>query len=405
MLHNAFHNVITRVIGETSCAPATRGAGPETAENTGVLTAGGTQTGDMLPALSLLLVDDEPALLDLGKIFLERIPGITVTPAGSAAAALTLLAEREFDAVVSDYQMPEMDGIALLQKIRAKTRTLPFILFTGKGREDVVIEALNSGADHYVQKGGEARSQYTDLAHKVRRSVEQRRAEAALRRKHAVLRAILHASPYGIAYVRNRTFQWVNDALAGMLGYQRNELKGVHLETLYENNQTYDEIGRRIQQDLRNKGRSRIITRFRHRNGFAIDTEIHIAPLDSGNLHFGHMILMSDISRKIAAVQEMKNPAGIPHLEISPVIEVDQQGKIMYFNQAAIDAMVQYGTRGSLEEFFPPDLPAILACMDEKDTGSIFRDVRVGMAGFRLHITLSAQFRVARISAIRTDNR
>ncbi|MDO9325162.1 MAG: response regulator, partial [Methanoregula sp.] len=245
--------------------------------------------GRMPMTISLLLVDDEPSLLDVGRIYLERIPGITVTTADSAASALRELEHRTFDAIVSDYQMPEMDGIAFLQEVRGRSRTLPFILFTGKGREDVVINALNSGADYYLQKGGDPRSQYAELVHKVKRSVEQRRAESALKRKHAVLRAILSASPNGIAYVRGRTFQWVNDSLAAMLGYQPDELKGLHLEKLYENFQTYDEIGRRIQQDLKATGKSTIITRFKHKNGFSIDAEIHIAPLDAGNLHLGHM--------------------------------------------------------------------------------------------------------------------
>ncbi len=269
--------------------------------------------GSQVPPITLLLVDDEPALLDVGKTWLERSTGITVVTSGSAEHALNLMKTVVFDAIVSDFQMPGLDGIAFLQIIRKKSRTLPFILFTGKGREDVVIEALNSGADYYLQKGGDPKSQYAELAHKVKRAVSQRRAESALKRKHAILRAILSASPYGIAYVRNRTFQWVNDSLAGMLGYRREELKGLHLSALYENRQTYEEIGRRIQQDLRAHAKSRIITRFRHSRGFSIDTEIHIAPLDSGNLHFGHMILMADISKKVAAIRDVR-PAGIPTL-------------------------------------------------------------------------------------------
>lgn len=147
-------------------------------------------------------------------------------------------------------------------------------------------------------------------------------------------------------------------------------------------------------------GKARIITRFRHCQGFSIDTEIHISPLDAGNLHFGHMILMSDISQKISVVQGVKNPSGIPHLELTPVIEVDQNGKITYYNDAAIDAMVRHGSRGSLEEFFPPDILGILARMDALDTGSIFRDVRVGTVSYRIHVTLSAKFRIARLSAV-----
>jgi PAS domain S-box-containing protein len=350
--------------------------------------------------ISVLFVDDEPALLDIGKTYLEREAGVTVTTTQSAAEGLDLLKTTSFDAIVSDYQMPVMNGLAFLKEVRLRSPSLPFIVFTGKGREDVVIEALNSGADQYIQKGGEPKSQYAELGHKIRRAVQQRRAEAALRRKHAILKAILAASPNGIAYVRNRTFQWVNDSLAIMLGYERDDLKGLHLEKLYENTRVYQEIGNRIQKDLKEKGKSTIITRFKHKGGFSIDTEIHIAPLDAGNLHFGHMILMNDISRKIAAAKDVARPAGLPHLELTPVIEVSPGGKIMYYNDAAIAAMVQYGSNGTLEEFFPLDLPEILMRMDEKGVGSIYRDVMIGTVLFREHITLSPQFRIARISAV-----
>ena len=132
--------------------------------------------------ISILLVDDEPLLLDVGRLYLERTPGITVTIAGSAAEALKLFSEESFDAIVSDYQIPEMDGIAFLREVRHRSLAQPFIIFTDKGREDVVIEALNNAADYYVQKGGDPIAQYAELLHKVRRAVRQRRAEAALRK-------------------------------------------------------------------------------------------------------------------------------------------------------------------------------------------------------------------------------
>ncbi len=104
--------------------------------------------------ISILFVDDDPSLLDVGKIFLEENEGYCVDCALSGDAAFGMIAERKYNAVVSDYQMPGMDGITLLKKVRTTHKTLPFILFTGKGREEVAIEALNEGADFYLQKGG-----------------------------------------------------------------------------------------------------------------------------------------------------------------------------------------------------------------------------------------------------------
>jgi PAS domain S-box len=352
-------------------------------------------------AISLLLVDDEPALLDLAKAFLERTPGITVTTKESAHDALLTLDQSAFDAIVSDYQMPKMDGIAFLKTVRTRTHTIPFILFTGKGREDVVIDALNSGADYYVQKGCDTRSQFAELAHKIRRAVEQRRIESALAQKTAVLQAILAASPYGVAYTQNRTLQWVNASFARMLGYAGQDLKGKKLLDLYENAELYEQTGKRITGDLKTAGTSRVITRFRHAGGFFIDAEIHIAPLKTGGRHFGHVILMADISKKVAAAGGIPAPAGLPHLELVPVLEVERSGRIRYYNEAAIDAMARYGTTGSLEEFFPGDLPEILALIDHDTVESVTREVRVGNETFRLTITVSGPFRIARISAIR----
>ncbi len=139
--------------------------------------------------ISLLYVDDEPALLDIGKLFLERTGEIAVTPAASAQDALRMLEEGGFDAVVSDYQMPGMDGIDLLHRLRGQGSDIPFIIFTGRGREEVAIEALNSGADFYVQKGGDPKTQFAELLHKIRRAVAGRRAERELQQRHDELLA------------------------------------------------------------------------------------------------------------------------------------------------------------------------------------------------------------------------
>lgn len=125
----------------------------------------------------VLYVDDEPELLQIGKIFLERHGKFRVDTATSASEGLKLLESGNYEAIVSDYQMPVMDGITFLKKIRASGNTIPFIIFTGKSRQEIVIQALNEGADFYLQKGGEAKSQFAELAHKIRHAVELRRSD------------------------------------------------------------------------------------------------------------------------------------------------------------------------------------------------------------------------------------
>jgi PAS domain S-box-containing protein len=139
--------------------------------------------------ISVLCVDDEPSLLTITRKILERSGNLVVTTATSAAEAIQLLSSGSYDAIVSDYMMPEMDGIAFLKHIRAGGDRTPFIIFSGKGREEVVIEALNSGADFYLQKGGDPKAQFAELANKITYAVGRRRAEIALERQHTQLLA------------------------------------------------------------------------------------------------------------------------------------------------------------------------------------------------------------------------
>lgn len=137
--------------------------------------------------IRVLLVDDEEDLLDIGQAYLVR-SGIDVETASSGRSALDIMDLHPFDAVVSDYQMPRMDGIQLLQEVRSRFGNMPFILFTGRGREDVVIQALDGGADSYLQKGGAPDPQFTELAHRVHQAVERRKAISELRDSEARLR-------------------------------------------------------------------------------------------------------------------------------------------------------------------------------------------------------------------------
>jgi len=145
----------------------------------------------MSSLISVLYVDDEQHLLELGKIFLEISGMFQVT---TSTSALEMLAEGKipsYDAIISDYQMPEMDGITFLKTVRNSYGNIPFILFTGRGREEVVIEAINSGVDFYIQKGGDPKPQFAELAHKIRHAVQRHKAEQDLARKEANLEAIL----------------------------------------------------------------------------------------------------------------------------------------------------------------------------------------------------------------------
>ncbi|MCK4270828.1 MAG: response regulator, partial [Methanogenium sp.] len=138
-------------------------------------------------ALNLLYVDDEPLLLDLTKTFLEREGDFFVDTVVSAEEALDKITTGSYDAIISDYEMPGMNGIDLLKNVRKQGIEIPFLIFTGKGREDVVIDAINNGADFYIQKGGKPKAQFAELSHKIRQAYAHKHAKSALRHRELAL--------------------------------------------------------------------------------------------------------------------------------------------------------------------------------------------------------------------------
>ncbi len=145
--------------------------------------------------ISILYVDDEPALVEVAAHYLKKTQDIVVDTAPTVIAACTLLSQRQYDAIVSDYSLPDSDGIMLLKTLRERNDATPFILFTGRGREEVVIEALNHGAAFYLQKGGEPRAQFAELGHMITQVVERRRTERALQESEELFRSLVTTMP------------------------------------------------------------------------------------------------------------------------------------------------------------------------------------------------------------------
>ena len=172
----------------------------------------------------VLYVDDECELLKIGKIFLERLGDFKVDIRISVQKALDSSKIQSYDVIISDYQIPGMDGISFLKVVRKRYGDIPFILFTGRGREEVVIDAINNGADFYIQKGGEPLSQFTELSHKIKRAVSRRRAAISLKESEEKFRVLADFSPVAIIVHHGSRFVYVNDHTSKLTGYSNEEL-------------------------------------------------------------------------------------------------------------------------------------------------------------------------------------
>jgi PAS domain S-box-containing protein len=175
----------------------------------------------------ILVVDDEPALLELTRIYLELSGDLQVEVTPSPSQALDLLAAAPYDAIVADYEMPEMDGIALLKEVRKRGMGTPFIIFSGRGREEVVIEAINNGADFYLQKGGNPSAQFTELRNMILQGIRRRQAETEVQQARDLYQSIFeHTSAATIIIKSDMTIALVNSEFTRLTGYSREEVEG-----------------------------------------------------------------------------------------------------------------------------------------------------------------------------------
>jgi Flp pilus assembly protein TadD/DNA-binding response OmpR family regulator len=176
---------------------------------------------------SVLIVDDEKILLDATRSFLERFGGMKVQTALSAKEALSILASETFDALVVDYYLPEITGIELLKIIRAKGDTTPVIIFTGVGRENAAIEALNNGADFFLKKGDNPSSEFRELTHMINRAVERRHVGRSLGISEKVLSGTVSFFPEPAFAIdrEGKVLAW-NRAMADLTGIAEADIIG-----------------------------------------------------------------------------------------------------------------------------------------------------------------------------------
>jgi glycosyltransferase involved in cell wall biosynthesis/ActR/RegA family two-component response regulator len=131
--------------------------------------------------ITVLLVEDEPEVLELTRLFLEMDPELSVDTCLSVKEALRKLDHKIYNVIVSDYVMPEITGIQLLKTLKFQGIDTPLIIFTGKGGEEVAIEALNSGAAFYLQKSDTPRFQFAKLRKMIYKAALKQRTEEVYR--------------------------------------------------------------------------------------------------------------------------------------------------------------------------------------------------------------------------------
>lgn len=141
-------------------------------------------------SIHVIHVDDEPEFAELAAEFVQQQdPRVAVETATNPVKGLERIRANGAHCVVSDYDMPGQNGIEFLEAVRKDYPDLPFILFTGKGSEEVASDAISSGVTDYLQKES-GTSQYEVLYNRIENVVEQHRAEAMVEEAEQRLQTI-----------------------------------------------------------------------------------------------------------------------------------------------------------------------------------------------------------------------
>lgn len=185
---------------------------------------------DKPDSMRVLHVDDDPSILEITKQILQDMDSrIKIDFARSADEAFGKLSGQRYDAIVCDYDMPIKNGLDFLKELKQKGNSLPFILFTGKGREEVAIKALNLGADGYYNKQGDPETVYGELLYGMRNAVARKRAVHKLHETEHLTQRIVDSSPnliyiYDLIEKRN---VYANKEVTAFLGYTAEQVQAM----------------------------------------------------------------------------------------------------------------------------------------------------------------------------------
>ncbi|HTP90353.1 MAG TPA: response regulator [Xanthobacteraceae bacterium] len=105
-------------------------------------------------ALKVLVVDDQNSVRQMTRMTLEQIGIRYIHEAENGVRAMEIASLQPLDLIISDFNMPEMDGLGLLRAVRGHpaVRKVPFILLTGRGDRELVVKAAQAGVNNYLVK-------------------------------------------------------------------------------------------------------------------------------------------------------------------------------------------------------------------------------------------------------------
>lgn len=290
--------------------------------------------------IKVLYVDDDEAFIETSKMMLLDInPALIIESCTCVDTALKKITANRYDVIISDYEMPIKNGLYLLKELREKNNKIPFILFTGKGREEVAIQALNLGADGYHNKQGSPETVYGELTHRLLTVVSYHKTRTSLYQSEEKFRKAFETIPDAV-YVTTQDggrIIDVNDRFLDMFGFSRAEFVG---KTALELGVwAYPQDRPAVIEQLITEGRVRDKTIFwRRKNGEVFPSLLSVSALTVNDqaLTLGIIKDVSVLQHKEESLRKSQASLAATLSSIGDaVIATDVDGNISFMNHVA----------------------------------------------------------------------
>lgn len=290
--------------------------------------------------IRVLHLDDDPEITDLTKSFLEdESDRIEVITENGPNDALERIKQVDVDCIVCDYDMPKLNGLEFLEAVREDFEDLPFILFTGKGNEEIASDAISRGVTDYLQKGTGS-DHYTVLANRVQNAVEKYRAVREVEeRSEWYSRILAHLSDYVLIVNEMGKIRYVSPAIERVMGYTQEEIIGQDaLNYVYPPD--LEHASKALSKTIGDPSRE-VAVEFRSE---ASDGSIRWLEVRGSNfledpLIEGVMVNVRDVTERKEREQELKRHKAFLEQSMDLIVVLERDGTVDYVSSPVEDVL------------------------------------------------------------------
>lgn len=298
--------------------------------------------------ITVLFVHDNSELIETTRLYLEKAGDTRVDVVHSTKQALDVLKNRNYDIIVSYYQIPEvngiefladMNGVEFLRYVKMQGLTTPCILYTRHNRDKIVLEDVHNAVEVTVSPRTARPAPVTELRDLVRQAVLRKRAERDLAVRCEMLAGILTASPLWICQVQGQVLTFVSGVMAASLGYEETTLTGKQAATLFPDRQEYERAWRELALRVDSAGWGHADTALLRKDGTLCHGHLRVHRVDPAAPQKGEIVVFEDTSSR-KQLEEALKESELRYRELmqqtsSLVLKMDASGTILFVNKAA----------------------------------------------------------------------